>query len=97
MTSSSASDHGNPAGIAALMQKGTTSKGMEANKSFAKWLSCGIQISGTFGLHHVRCSTLTFLYFMSLNDVLAAFNITTLDLLLSISFLFSFHMNLGEF
>jgi hypothetical protein len=39
------------------MQKGTTSKGMEANKNFAKWLSCGIQISGTFGLHHVllRC------------------------------------------
>jgi hypothetical protein len=53
MTSSSASDHGNPAGIAALMQKGTTSKGMEANKNFAKWLTCGIQISGTFGLHHV--------------------------------------------
>jgi hypothetical protein len=53
MTSSSASDHGNPAGIAALMQKGTTSKGMEANKNFSKWLSCGIQISGTFGLHHV--------------------------------------------
>jgi hypothetical protein len=21
--------------------------------NFAKWLSCGIQISGTFGLHHV--------------------------------------------
>jgi hypothetical protein len=55
MTSSSASDHGNPSGIAALMQKGTTSKGMEANKNFAKWLSCGIQISGTFGLHHVVC------------------------------------------
>jgi hypothetical protein len=53
MTSSSASDHGIPAGIAALMQKGTTSKGMEANKNFAKCLSCGIQISGTFGLHHV--------------------------------------------
>jgi hypothetical protein len=35
------------------MQKGTTSKGMEANKNFDKWLSCGIQISGTFGLHHV--------------------------------------------
>jgi hypothetical protein len=35
------------------MQKGTTSKGMEANKNFGKWLSCGIQISGTFGLHHV--------------------------------------------
>jgi hypothetical protein len=27
---------------------------MEANKNFAKWLSCGIQISGTFGLHHVQ-------------------------------------------
>jgi hypothetical protein len=54
MTSSSASDHVNPAGIAALMQKGTTSKGMEANKNCAKWLSCGIQISGTFGLHHVK-------------------------------------------
>jgi hypothetical protein len=53
MTSSSASDHGNPAGIAALMQKGTTSKGIQANKNFAKWLTCGIQISGTFGLHHV--------------------------------------------
>jgi hypothetical protein len=53
MTSSSASDHGNPGGIAALMQKGSTSKGMEANKNFAKWLSCGIQISGTLGLHHV--------------------------------------------
>jgi hypothetical protein len=53
MTSSSASDHENPAGIAALMQKGTTSKGMEANKNLAKWLSCRIQISGTFGLHHV--------------------------------------------
>jgi hypothetical protein len=53
MTSSSASDHGNPAGIAALMQKGTTSKGMEANKNFAKWLRCGIQISGIVGLHHV--------------------------------------------
>jgi hypothetical protein len=53
MTSSNASDHGNPAGIAALMQKGTTSKGMEANKNFGKWLNCGIQVSGTFGLHHV--------------------------------------------
>jgi hypothetical protein len=53
MTSSSASDHVNPAGISALMQKETTSKEMEANKNFGKWLSCGIQISGTFGLHHV--------------------------------------------
>jgi hypothetical protein len=53
MTSSSASDHVNPAGISALMQKETTSKGMEANKNFGKWLSCGIQISETFGLHHV--------------------------------------------
>jgi hypothetical protein len=54
MTSSSASDHVNPAGISALMQKETTSKGVEANKNFGKWLSCGIQISGTFGLHHVE-------------------------------------------
>jgi hypothetical protein len=38
------------------MQKGTTSKGMEANKNFAKWLSCGFQISGTFRLHHVYCN-----------------------------------------
>jgi hypothetical protein len=53
MTSSSASDHVNPAGISALMQKKTTSKGMEANKNFGKWLSCGIQMSGSFGLHHV--------------------------------------------
>jgi hypothetical protein len=53
MTSSSASDHVNPAGISALMQKETASKGKEANKNFGKWLSCGIQISGNFGLHHV--------------------------------------------
>jgi hypothetical protein len=25
----------------------------ESTENFAKWLSCGIQISGTFGLHHV--------------------------------------------
>jgi hypothetical protein len=56
MSFSSASDHENPAGIAALMQKGITSKGMEANKNFGKWLSSGIQSSGTFGLHHVQCS-----------------------------------------
>jgi hypothetical protein len=31
---------------------------MEANKNFAKWLSCGIQISGTFGLHHVLAQQL---------------------------------------
>jgi hypothetical protein len=53
MTSSSASDHGNPARIAALIHKGTTSKGMEVNKHFCKWLSCGRRISGTFGLHHI--------------------------------------------
>jgi hypothetical protein len=63
MTSSSASDHVNPAGISALMQKETTSKGMQANKNFGKWLSCGIQISGTFGLHHV----LYLHYFRALN------------------------------
>jgi hypothetical protein len=49
MTSSSASDHVNPAGISELMQKETTSKGMEANKNFGKWLSCGIQISELLG------------------------------------------------
>jgi hypothetical protein len=49
MTCSSASDHGNPAGIAVSMQKGTTLKGMEANRNFDKWLSCGRVISGTLG------------------------------------------------
>jgi hypothetical protein len=49
MTSSSASDHGSPAGIAVLTQRGTTSKEMEANKNFDKWLSLGRRISGTFG------------------------------------------------
>jgi hypothetical protein len=74
MTSSSASDHRNPAGIAALMQKGTTSKGMEADKNFAKWLSCGIQISGTFGLHHVYSSvTVVSLRFHSRKEKFDAF------------------------
>jgi hypothetical protein len=41
-------DHGNPAGIAVLTQKGTTSKEMEANKNFSKCLSLGRRISGTF-------------------------------------------------
>jgi hypothetical protein len=27
---------------------------INANKNFGKWLSCGIQISGSFGLHHVH-------------------------------------------
>ena len=36
MTSSSASDHGNPAGIAASMPKGPTSKGMGVNINFFK-------------------------------------------------------------
>jgi hypothetical protein len=48
MTSSSAFDYRNPAGIAVLTQKGTTKK-MEANKNFVKWLSLGGRISGTFG------------------------------------------------
>ena len=39
MTSSSASDHGNPAGVAVSMQKGTISKGVEMNRNFGKWLS----------------------------------------------------------
>jgi hypothetical protein len=49
MTSSSASDHGNPTGIAVSMQKGTTSKGMEANIIFGQWLSYGRGIAGAFG------------------------------------------------
>ena len=49
MTSNSASDHGNPGGITVSMQKGTTWKGMEANRNFSKWLSYGRGISGTFG------------------------------------------------
>ena len=49
MTSSSASNHGNPTGIALSMQKGTTAKGMEVNRNFNKWLSCARIISGTFG------------------------------------------------
>ena len=34
MTSRSASDHGNPAGIAVLIPKGTTSKGMREDRNF---------------------------------------------------------------
>ena len=49
MISSSASDHGNPAGIAVSMQKGITSKKMETNRYFCKWLSYGRRNSGTFG------------------------------------------------
>jgi len=49
MTSRSASDHENPAGIAVSMPKGTTSKRMGANRNFGKCLSYGTGISGTFG------------------------------------------------
>jgi len=49
MTSRSASDHGNPTGIAVSMTKGTTSKGMRANRNFGNWLSYGRGIPGTFG------------------------------------------------
>jgi hypothetical protein len=49
MTSRSASDRGNPTGIAVSMPKRTTSKGMGANWSFGKWLSYGRGIPGTFG------------------------------------------------
>jgi hypothetical protein len=49
MTSSSASNHGNPTGIALLVQKGTTLKRMEANRNLNKWLSCARIILGTFG------------------------------------------------
>jgi hypothetical protein len=48
MTSNSASNHGNATGIAVSMQNGTTSKGMEANRNFGKWLICSRRISGTF-------------------------------------------------
>jgi len=37
MTSSSASDHGNPAGIAVSMQKGISLNGMEVNRNCFKW------------------------------------------------------------
>jgi hypothetical protein len=49
MTCSSTADHGNPAGIIVSMQKGTTSKGMEANRNFDKWLSCSRRILGSLG------------------------------------------------
>jgi hypothetical protein len=49
MTSNHASDHGNPTGITVSMQKGTTSKGKEANRNSDKWLCCGRRILGTFG------------------------------------------------
>ena len=48
MTSSSASDCGNPAGVSVSMQKGTISKGMETNRNFGKWLSYSRGISGKF-------------------------------------------------
>jgi hypothetical protein len=37
--------------IAVLVQKGTPSKEVEANKNFDKLSSLGRQISGTFGYH----------------------------------------------
>ena len=37
MTSSSASYHRNPSGIAVSVPEGTTSKGMEANRNYGKW------------------------------------------------------------
>jgi hypothetical protein len=49
VTSSSASDHGDPAGIAVLTQKWATSNEMVANKNSDKWLSLGRRILGTFG------------------------------------------------
>ena len=49
MTSRSTSDYGNPAGIVLLMPKGTTWKGMGANRYFVKWLSYSRGITGTFG------------------------------------------------
>jgi len=49
MTSRSAFDHGNPFGISVSMPKGTTSKGLGANRNFGKWLSYSRGILGTFG------------------------------------------------
>jgi hypothetical protein len=49
MTSSSASDHENPAGISVSMQKGTTSKEMGAIRNFGNWLRYSRGILGTFG------------------------------------------------
>jgi hypothetical protein len=49
MTSSSAVDHGNPTGTTVSMQKGTTSKEMEANRKFDELLSCGRIIFGNLG------------------------------------------------
>jgi hypothetical protein len=50
MTSSSASDRGNPTGITVSTQKRTTLKGMEVNITLGKWLSYGRGIAGTFGV-----------------------------------------------
>jgi hypothetical protein len=49
MTSGSASDQENPAGIAVSMQKGTTLNGMGVNRNSNKWLSYSRGILGTFG------------------------------------------------
>jgi hypothetical protein len=49
MTSRSASDHRNPAGIVVSMPKRTASKRMDANRNFGKWLSYSRGISGTSG------------------------------------------------
>jgi hypothetical protein len=50
MTSSIASNHGNPTGITVLMQKGTTSKGMKANRFFGKRLATSEEFDGFGGL-----------------------------------------------
>jgi len=49
MTSRNASSHGNPAGIAVSMPKGTALKGMGVKRNFGKELSYNRGISGTFG------------------------------------------------
>jgi Transposase. len=54
ITSSSACDNVNPAGIALSMQKGTTLNGKEVNRDFSKWLSYFREILGNFGLHLVQ-------------------------------------------
>jgi hypothetical protein len=49
MTSSSVSDHGNPAGITVLTQKGIIFKEMEAHKNVDKWLNLGDEFRELLG------------------------------------------------
>jgi len=55
MTSSSASNHGNPTGITVSMQKRTILKGTEANITLGKWLNYGRGIVGVCLWHWHHC------------------------------------------